>query len=183
MAGKPVVSVFGGSRVNPRSGQYKEARLLGKLLAEAGFIVYNGGYGGTMEAVSRGASEAGGEALGITVKTFDPLPANKWLAREEKQPDYISRLRRLTSADGFVVLRGSLGTLTELTLTWALLQTGEMIGKPFLLLGEGWPPILEFLIREFSIQAKDRALVKVVDSPHEAVEELKRTLGGVKADG
>lgn len=179
MAGKRVVSVFGSSRINPRSGQYEEARLLGKLLAEAGFTIYNGGYGGTMEAVSRGASEAGGEAIGITVKTFDPLPANRWLTREEKQPDYISRLRRLTSADGFVVLRGSIGTLTELALTWALRQTGEMMGKPLLVLGKDWQPILEFLSREFSIQAKDRALVKVVESSEEVVEELKRALGGI----
>ena len=39
---------------------------LGKLLAEKGYTVVNGGFGGTMEDISRGAKEAGGRTIGVT---------------------------------------------------------------------------------------------------------------------
>jgi uncharacterized protein (TIGR00725 family) len=66
-----VVAVFGGHAPAPGSADYEMARELGRRLAEAGFIVMSGGYGGTMEAVSRGAREAGGLAIGVTVDLFD----------------------------------------------------------------------------------------------------------------
>jgi hypothetical protein len=53
-----VVAVFGGHAPAPGSADYEMARELGRRLAEAGFIVMSGGYGGTMEAVSRGARES-----------------------------------------------------------------------------------------------------------------------------
>jgi uncharacterized protein (TIGR00725 family) len=60
------ISVFGGSQPEEGSLAYQEAYQLGKLLAEAGHIVLTGGYIGTMEAVSRGASEADGHVIGVT---------------------------------------------------------------------------------------------------------------------
>src|SRR5438067_12794730 len=65
-----VVSVFGGSRVARGSDEYEAARLLGRRLAECGFVVCNGGYDGTMEAASRGAKEVGGRTIGVTVDLF-----------------------------------------------------------------------------------------------------------------
>ena len=43
-----VVTVFGSSRVKPESSIYKQAYEIGRLLAEAGFTVCNGGYAGIM---------------------------------------------------------------------------------------------------------------------------------------
>jgi hypothetical protein len=57
------VSVVGGSTVT--DAEYATARALGAELAERGHIVVCGGLGGVMEAVCRGASEAGGETIGI----------------------------------------------------------------------------------------------------------------------
>ena len=69
MSGK-IITVFGSSR--PRAGEadYEEARLLGRALARRGFAVCSGGYGGVMEAVSRGAKEAGGRTLAMTATIF-----------------------------------------------------------------------------------------------------------------
>ena len=52
-----IVTVFGSSR--PRAGEahYAQAQALGAELATKGLIVCSGGYGGVMEAVSRGAKE------------------------------------------------------------------------------------------------------------------------------
>ncbi|AEM55788.1 hypothetical protein HISP_00855 [Haloarcula hispanica N601] len=57
------VSVIGGSTVTDE--QYQQAREVGKLLGEHGHDVVCGGLTGVMEAVCRGASEAGGHTLGI----------------------------------------------------------------------------------------------------------------------
>jgi uncharacterized protein (TIGR00725 family) len=57
------VTVFGSSRPRDGDADYEEARLLGRALAESGYSVCSGGYGGVMEAVSRGAKERGGENL------------------------------------------------------------------------------------------------------------------------
>src|SRR5947209_938402 len=61
------VTVFGSARVNEESQEYKDARRLGALLAGRGDVIVSGGYGGVMEAVSRGAREVGGQVVGVTV--------------------------------------------------------------------------------------------------------------------
>ena len=80
--------MFGSSE--PQAGEplYELARQLGRFLAEAGFLVVSGGYGGVMEGPSRGAREAGGQALGITTDSFAGRgAANRFLTREIREPD------------------------------------------------------------------------------------------------
>ncbi len=62
------VTVFGGA--SPKAGEpaYENAMQLGQLLAQAGFTVMTGAYSGTMEAVSRGAADAGGHVVGMTCR-------------------------------------------------------------------------------------------------------------------
>lgn len=50
------VAVFGSSSCKQGSDEYTEAEHLGLKLAEGGIDVVTGGYSGTMEAVSKGAS-------------------------------------------------------------------------------------------------------------------------------
>ncbi|MGH9739264.1 MAG: LOG family protein, partial [Candidatus Acidiferrales bacterium] len=61
-----IVTVFGSSRPKSDDPQYESARALGAALAQKGWVVCSGGYAGVMEAVSRGAKEAGGRTLAIT---------------------------------------------------------------------------------------------------------------------
>jgi len=65
-----VITVFGSSRPEEEHADYAEAQELGRALAESGFAVCSGGYGGVMEAVSRGAREAGGRVLAVTSSFF-----------------------------------------------------------------------------------------------------------------
>ncbi len=60
------ITVFGGAQPKEGTPAYEEARELGALLAQRGHAVLTGGYMGTMEAVSRGACEAGGHVIGVT---------------------------------------------------------------------------------------------------------------------
>ena len=72
----------------PGDGYYDEGLRCGELLARAGFAVATGGYGGTMEAVSRGAKDAGGEVIGVTAPTVFPdrVRANEHVTTETRSP-------------------------------------------------------------------------------------------------
>ena len=173
-----VISVFGSSQVGEGSRDYEEALLLGRLLAEAGFTVMNGGYAGTMEAVSRGAKEGGGRAIGVTLQLFAHLSANRWLDEQMKMPTYLARLERLTAApDGCIALKGGVGTLTELGITWSLLQIRAVPRKPFILLGQHWHRIMDVLSQETFIRPKDFTLLRVVETAEEAVKTLSGFFG------
>jgi uncharacterized protein (TIGR00725 family) len=90
--------VFGSSRPQENDADYREARKLGRVLSQAGFAVCSGGYGGVMEAVSRGAKEAGGKVYGITAEFF-ARRANQWVDVEvRKKPGKNDYLRWLNLA-------------------------------------------------------------------------------------
>ena len=73
-----IITVFGSSRPAEPHPDYREARQVGRLLAEHGFAVCSGGYGGVMEAVSRGAKEVSGKTYGVTASFFraTPIPSS-----------------------------------------------------------------------------------------------------------
>ena len=71
-----------------------EARELGAELARRGVATMTGGYGGAMAAASRGAHEAGGHVIGVTVDLFERRgPVNPWVRERVHTPDLFERLR------------------------------------------------------------------------------------------
>ncbi len=173
------ITVFCGSQATPDGPLYRQAGELGRRLAEAGFGVISGGYGGAMEAVSRGAREAGGETIGITLATFDraALRPNAYLTAEHKAANYLDRLGELTRrASGFVALRGGIGTLSEVSITLSLLQIGELAPRPVVLLGECWAAYLDTVRREFLLRPEDLSPVYLAADAAQAVGWLRRVL-------
>src|SRR5713226_708211 len=137
------VTVFGSSRPREGDADYEEARLLGRALAESGYGVCSGGYTGVMEAVSRGAKEAGGKTYGVTAEFFKAR-VNSWIDEEVRVGTWQERLFELIRvADGFVACKGGTGTLVELAVVWEMLNKSVMQGKPLAILGDFWQPILE----------------------------------------
>jgi len=140
---KKVITVFGSSRPEEGHAEYAEAVELGKALAEAGFAVCTGGYGGVMEGVSRGAREAGGRVLAVT-SSFFKLRANRWVDEEITMATWQERLFELVRlGDGYVACKGGTGTLVELAVVWEMLNKKAMEHRPFVVLGNFWQPILE----------------------------------------
>lgn len=138
-----VITVFGSSRPREGSADYEHARELGRALAAVGFAVSSGGYGGTMEAVSRGAKEAGGRTIGVTAEFF-AAHANRWVDQEIRVKTWQERLFALIERGaGYVACKGGTGTLVELAVVWEMLNKRVMREKPFVVLGEFWTPILE----------------------------------------
>jgi hypothetical protein len=167
-----IVTIFGSSRVRRGTEAYQEAYQIGKLLAEAGFIVCNGGYGGTMEASARGAREAGGKTVGITTDLFRNSSPNRWIDVESRTKSYMERVMIITSvADAYVVLRGGIGTLAEMTFVWASTTVGEL-RKPIVLVGDAWQETIDCLSEKLLITRRDTKVLKVVETPEEAVRLL-----------
>ena len=143
MIDEKIVAVFGSSRPLERDADYAEARELGRQLAERGFAVCSGGYGGVMEAASRGAKEAGGKTYGVTAEFF-ARGANEWIDVEVRKKTWEERLFELIRlADGFAVCKGGTGTLVELAVVWEMLNKSVMTGKPIAVVGHFWQPILD----------------------------------------
>ncbi len=144
-ARRPLIAVYGSATVREGDAVYALALDLGRELARAGADVMTGGYSGVMEACSRGAVEAGGHSVGVTVELFEARgPANAWVRERVHTPDLFERLRTIVArADGFVVVPGSVGTLAELFLTWNLLAAGGRAPAPLVLAGEPWERWLE----------------------------------------
>ena len=176
-----IITVFGSSRPRPGESDYNEAQQLGAELAKRGFQVCSGGYAGVMEAVSRGAREAGGRTIAVT-STFFRTQANSWVDEEHASSSWQERLFELIRfGEGYVACKGGTGTLVELAVVWEMLNKGVMAGKPFVALGNFWQPIIE-RVREVEInhnsswgEAKAR-LVHSAKTPVEAADYLAQAL-------
>jgi uncharacterized protein (TIGR00730 family) len=182
MSQEKVVTVFGSSR--PREGEvdYEEARVLGRALAKHGFAICSGGYGGVMEAVSRGAKEAGGKTYGVTAEFFAAAKLNSWIDTEVRMKTWKERLFELIRlADGFVACKGGTGTLVELAVVWEMLNKSVMKGKPVAVLGDFWLPVLDRVL-EVELEhpgpwgEANGRLVHVADGPGDAASYLQNRL-------
>jgi uncharacterized protein (TIGR00730 family) len=169
-----VASVFGSSRIGEGDQEYADARHLGALLAGRGWTVCTGGYAGAMDAVSRGAREAGGHVIGVTMAAWDGrLTPNVWLAETRPAADLFARLRELMIADAWIALAGGIGTLAEVALGWNLLQTNDVEPRPLVLIGPRWRAMLGAVERELILGPRDLELVRLVEDPEEAVGLLR----------
>jgi len=174
---RPLIAVFGSSTAKEKDPAYRLAFELGRELAIAGADVMTGGYSGTMEACSRGAHEAGGHVVGVTVELFERRGgANRWVRERVHTPNLYERLHYLVEhAAGFVALPGSIGTLTEVFLTWTLLSVDGRARAPLVLLGEHWRGFLDTLHHPDMVLPHLFEYVEVGESPRDAA---RRALGG-----
>jgi uncharacterized protein (TIGR00730 family) len=145
-----IVTVFGAAAMSPTDPEYARAEHLGRLLAEAGYVVMTGGYFGSMEAVSKGAKSAGGHVIGVTVSRFEGpgrrSGPNTYVDEVVRYDSLRDRLLHLVErCDAAVALPGGIGTLSEVSLLWSFLQTDEVDLKPFVLLGDFWAGLLTHL--------------------------------------
>jgi len=182
MKEKKIITVFGSSRPQAGDADYEEARQLGRALAERGFAVCSGGYGGVMAGVSRGTKEAGGTTYGVTADFFAKAKLNAWIDHEIRVKTWEARLFELIRrADGLVACKGGTGTLVELAVVWEMLNKSVMTAKPFVVLGDFWQPILD-RVREVELAHKapwgeaNGRLVNVAPTAAEAAEYLSEKL-------
>ncbi|HSA99187.1 MAG TPA: LOG family protein [Anaerolineales bacterium] len=173
------VSVFGGSQPREGDAAYAQARELGKLLAGHGHTVLTGGYIGTMEAVSRGANEAGGHVIGVTcedIEAWRPTQANAWVIEEIKKKTLMERLHTLIhESDAALALPGGPGTLAEISVMWNLMIVESLHRRPLILIGDGWQSVFDQFNKRFDpyIPAQQREILSFAKDVQTAVEMLE----------
>lgn len=110
------VVVIGDARAD--MAKYRYAERLGAYMGKKGYAVITGGRSGIMEAVSKGAFEAGGITVGI-IPGSDFSQANSWCSLVI--PTDLGHARNsitALSADVIISIGGKAGTLTELGFGW-----------------------------------------------------------------
>jgi len=169
-----IITIFGTGRAKSGEEIFDLAQRTGRLLAEAGFVIANGGYGGTMLAAAKGARETGGEVIGVTCSAFSSK-ANEYISREIVTASLDERLDKLIElGEGFLVLPGGTGTLLELAKVWELKNKGFLQqGKPVIIIGDFWKELLNTVSRD---DAGSTGYIEQADGLEKAVALLKARL-------
>ena len=174
----PLVSVFGSARFGEGHPAYEAGYRLGRALAEAGFGVVTGGGPGVMEAVNRGAYEAGGVSVGLNIELPHEQKPNSYQTHAlSLRYFFVRKVLFVRYAVGFVFLPGGFGTLDELSEVLVLLQTEKVHRFPVFLLDRGyWEGLvrwLAFLRDQKAVGPEDLQLFRLTDEPEEVVQALK----------
>ncbi len=147
------------------------------------FRICSGGGYGIMEAANRGASEAGGESIGLNISLPFERNPNPYVTPKfnfEFHYFYMRKLWFMYYAKALVVFPGGFGTLDELFELLTLVQTGK-VTKPLLIVLYGelyWRNIINFdgLLEAGMISEEDLSLFTFVNNPKAAFEFLKDEL-------
>ena len=173
------ITVFGGAQPKEGTSAYEEARELGTLLAQRGHAVLTGGYMGTMEAVSRGACEAGGHVIGVTcidIEEWRKSKPNQWVKEERRKQTLMERLQGLIEGcDAAIALPGGAGTLAEISLMWNLMIVESLPPRPLTLIGRGWQSTFDQFFNEFDtyMPVHQRELLDFAEDVKTAVRNMK----------
>jgi uncharacterized protein (TIGR00725 family) len=154
------IAVCGPSEATPN--EWVAAEQTGRLLAEHGCIVACGGLGGVMQAVCKGAKNAGGTTIGI-IPSYEKSSANPWV--DHVICTGIGQARNavlVATGDAVIAIAGGFGTLSEIGLALK-------IGRPVVFLPGGDLTL-------FDEAAVDRlrtlgGTIEVSNSPEGAVEQ------------
>ncbi|HZC72737.1 MAG TPA: TIGR00730 family Rossman fold protein [Jatrophihabitans sp.] len=172
------VSVFGSARTPADHPEYAAGLRLGGALARAGFAVITGGGPGTMEAVNRGASEAGGVSVGLGIELPFEQSLNDWVDLGINFRYFFARKTMFVKyAQAFVIMPGGFGTLDEMFEALTLVQTQKVTRFPVILFGsQYWSGLLnwmrETVLVNGKIKAADLDLLHVTDDVDDAVAAI-----------
>ncbi len=184
---------FGSARIQEGTPWYEAARSLSHRLTtwskgldpelQRRFVVCTGGGPGIMEAANRGASEAHGRNVGLTISLPREESVNRHVTRELSIHFHYFFMRKFWlsyMAKAVIVFPGGYGTLDELFEVLTLVQTKRMTKRmPIVLFGtQYWGEVINFdaLVRHGTINAEDVDLVHRTDSVDDAYEWLTRQL-------
>ncbi|RZS93203.1 LOG family protein [Aquimarina brevivitae] len=170
---KRYAALFGGSGKDKTTLEYNDTVKIGRLLADMGYVVKNGGYGGMMEAVSYGALQQGGEVIGVTCKQVGTIEGNDFLTQTIVTEDLYDRLKVLiNNTELFIVQKGGIGTLSEVFLVLDILRKEPIANRPMMFfVGDAWKKVIE-VVKKQLLPGYEYELFQIVDG----FEELKLVL-------
>ena len=179
----PCISIFGSARTPNTHPNYKLATEIAQRVVDLGFGVITGGGPGIMEAANKGAQEAGGASVGLTIDLPFEENHNKYIDKDRIiNFDYffVRKVMFVKYAQAFVVLPGGFGTLDELMEAITLIQTSKIKKIPIILVGTSfWSGLIDWLKQTLleqnsTISEGDLDLFSCVDKADEVIDLLKQ---------
>ncbi len=175
------VTFYGSARFNEGDEYYDKARVLsGRIAKELGYTVVTGGGPGIMEAGNRGAFEAGGKSVGLSIKL--PMEQHNNTYVTDEVPFYFFFARKVAlsySSEVFVFFPGGFGTMDEMFEVLTLVQTGKLKPIPIVFYGtKFWTPLVEFfktmMLETYkTISPEDMNLFTVTDDDDLVIKIVK----------
>lgn len=178
----PAATVFGSSLAPPGSELYRMGEELGSLLGRAGLTVITGGGPGVMEAVNKGAFEAGAHSVGLNIRLPHEQEPNPYTTLSLNfRYFFVRKVMLVKYATAFVFLPGAFGTLDELFETVTLIQTQKIDPFPVILVGrQHWQGLIEWiqttLVAGALLSQTDLDLLHLVDRPAEALAIIQQRI-------
>jgi len=173
------------------SRYYEEARELSRRITQWSltlgarpkrFVVCSGGGPGIMEAANRGAAEAGGWSVGLSIQLPHEQRPNPYISPELNFCFHYFFMRKLwfaQMAKALIVFPGGFGTMDELWEMLTLLQTGKLSSHHLILIygRKYWDKVLNWrhMVRTGTISEREYGLLQFADTVDEA-------FGRVRAD-
>lgn len=172
------VAIFGSSRTKPSDPYYALTTAIASRLVRAGYAVITGAGPGAMEAANKGASEAGGESIGLNIEIPIQQQPNRYVRRLLSfRYFFVRRVMFVKYSKALVVMPGGFGTLDEFFEIMTLVQTKRVEPIPIIMVGrEYWQGLLDWLEHH----ATQRGYMDVEDWKHfticETPNEVVRTI-------
>jgi uncharacterized protein (TIGR00730 family) len=174
------------------SRYYEEARELARRITSWAmslgdqprrFVICSGGGPGIMEAANRGAAEAGGKSIGLSIELPHEQRPNDYISPELSFMFHYFFMRKLWFAQlakALIVFPGGFGTMDELWEMLTLSQTGKL-GRKNLILIYGrkyWDRVLDFkhMLRCGTINKHEYGLLQFADTVDQAFVRVRDDL-------
>lgn len=178
------VAFFGDAEAKPGDQCFELAKKSAQLLAEAGYIIVNGGGPGVMLAATLGAKKGGGK-VEVSVVKAEYLPDNfegrskenmKQVDKIYEMASYENRLNKLIEiADAYVIFKGGTGTLAEAGMVWSKAKFDFGRHEPLIFVGREWEEIIPIIVKDLKLENIEKEVYTIV----ETAEEVRETLATV----
>ncbi len=171
------------------SRYYEEARELSRRITSWAmtlglhpkrFVICSGGGPGIMEAANRGAAEAGGSSIGLSIQLPHEQRPNPYITEELNFCFHYFFMRKLwfaQMAKALIVFPGGFGTMDELWEMLTLLQTGKLSSHHLILIygRKYWDKVLNWrhMVRTGTINKREYSLLQFADTVEEAFAHVR----------
>ncbi len=144
------------------------------------FVICSGGGPGIMEAANRGAAEAGGSSIGLSIQLPHEQLPNPYITPELNFCFHYFFMRKLwfaQMAKALIVFPGGFGTMDELWELLTLLQTNKLSSHHLILIygRKYWDKVLNWrhMVRSGTISEADYNLLQFADTVDEAFDRVR----------
>ncbi|MDX2433777.1 MAG: TIGR00730 family Rossman fold protein [Desulfobacterales bacterium] len=178
----PAVSFFGSARTKPDDPYYVLTEQIAAELAKQGYTIITGGGPGIMEAANKGASEAGGNSVGLNINLpFEQEPNIFTNLPLSFKYFFVRKVMFIKYALAFICMPGGFGTLDEAFEALTLIQTKRIKPFPVILVGSDyWSGLLDWIKEKMlptdKVDNDDMLIFNVMDDPAEIVSYIKKTV-------